>query len=126
MATLAPFPDVERVLGDLFADLATVGSETGIDLQERLPFIRVRRLGGPDDRITDAARVDVHVYAFDTTSAKVLAETVRQRLISGPSTTAHGVIDRARTEVGPQSVPVDDAAGYRQVVATYRISMRRR
>lgn len=123
---LASFPDVERAVGDLVGDLGTAGSETNITLQSTLPYIRVRRLGGSDNRVTDAARVDVHVYDKDATAAKVIAEQVRQRLISGPSTTTHGVIDRAWTEVGPQTIPADDTANIRQVVATYRISMRRR
>jgi hypothetical protein len=123
---LAPFPDVERAVGDIVADLGTAGSETNITLQANLPYIRIRRLGGSDDRITDAARVDVHVYATDATTAKSVAGQLQQRLISGPSVTTHGVIDRAWTEVGPQTIPAADTANIRQVVATYRISMRRR
>lgn len=126
MVVLAPFPDVERAVGDLVAGLGTAGSETNITLQSTLPYIRIRRLGGSDNRITDAARVDVHVYDADATAAKTIAERVRQRLISGPSTTAHGIIDRAWTEIAPQTIPADDTADIRQVVATYRISMRRR
>lgn len=126
MAVLAAFPDVERAVGDLVTGLGTPGSETNITLQSTLPYIRVRRLGGSDDRFTDAARVDVHVYDTDATTAKSISEQIRQRLISGPSVTTHGVIDRAWTEVGPQTIPADDTADIRQVVATYRISMRRR
>jgi hypothetical protein len=125
MTALSAFPDVERVLGDLFSDLGTIGSETDIDLQSSLPFIRVRRIGGTDNRVTDATRVDVDVYATDATSAKTLTELIRQRLISGPSATAHGVIDRAWTESGPQTAPTDDQ-NIRRVIATYRISLRRR
>ena len=125
MVTLAPFPDVERILGDLLADLGTVGSETNIDLQTRLPYIRVHRIGGTDDRVTDATRVDIDVYATDATAGKTLTETIRQRLISGPSATAHGIIDRAWTESGPQTAPTDDP-NLRRVITTYRISIRRR
>lgn len=125
MTVLAAFPDIERILGDLLADLGTVGSETNIDLQTRLPYIRVHRIGGADDRITDPARVDIDVYAADATAAKAVTETIRQRLISGPSATAHGIIDRAWTESGPQTAPTDDP-NLRRVITTYRISMRRR
>jgi hypothetical protein len=125
MAVLAAFPDVERILGDLLGDLGTIGSETGIDLQERLPFIRVRRVGGTDDRVTDATRVDIDVYATDATAAKALTETIRQRLISGPSQTTYGILDRAWTESGPQTAPTDDQ-NIRRVITTYRISTRRR
>jgi hypothetical protein len=126
MTVLAPFSDVERAVGDLVADLGATGSETNITLQSTLPYIRIRRIGGTDDRVTDSARVDVHVYDADASDAKDIADLIRQRLISGPSMTSRGVIDRARTDVGPQTIPADDTADIRQVVATYRISMRRR
>jgi hypothetical protein len=125
MADLAAWPDVERVLGDLLGDFGTVGSETGIDLQSQLPYIRIRRVGGTDNRVTDATRVDIDVYAADATTAKAITEMARQRLISGPSATAHGVIDRAWTESGPQIAPTDDQ-NIRRVITTYRISLRRR
>jgi Protein of unknown function (DUF3168) len=122
---LAAFPDVERMLGDLLSDLGTVGSETNIDLQTRLPYIRVHRIGGVDNRITDAARVDIDVYTTDATAGKTLTETIRQRLISGPSATAHGVIDRAWVESGAQTAPTDDP-NLRRVITTFRIAFRRR
>ena len=125
MAALAAWPDVERVLGDLLGDLGTVGSETNIDLQSQLPYIRIRRVGGTDNRITDATRVDIDVYAADATTAKAITGVAQQRLISGPSATTHGVIDRAWTESGPQTAPTDDQ-NIRRVITTYRISLRRR
>ena len=125
MPALAGFPDVERILGDLLGDLGTVGSETNIDLQSQLPYIRVHRIGGADNRITDASRVDIDVYTADATAGKALAETIRQRLTVGPSATTHGVIDRAWTESGPQTAPTDDP-NLRRVITTYRISFRRR
>lgn len=125
MPVLAGFPDVERMLGDLLGDLGTVGSETDINLQASLPYIRVHRIGGADNRITDAARVDIDVYTTDASAGKTLTETIRQRLTGGPSATAHGVIDRAWTESGPQTAPTDDP-NLRRVITTYRISFRRR
>ena len=110
--------------------LGTVVGETGADLQDLLQdrqrVIRVRRIGGSDDRFTDVARVDVRVYAVDLSDAEETAEDARQRLVSGPSATAHGVLDRAFTEVGPQEVPGPDPENYRVVSATYRVSVRRR
>lgn len=126
MPMLAAFPNVERVIAEVVAGLGTVGVETSTSLQDELPFIRVRRIGGTDDRVTDAARVDVRVYDGDLSAAKALAETIRQRLISGPAATAHGVLDRAETEVGPQEVPGPDPDHYRVISTTYRVSVRRR
>lgn len=124
MSILPSFPDAERVVADAVSDLAVVGSETDTQLQYELPYIQIVRVGGADDRITDRARIDVYVYATAAATAKQLAECVRQRLISGPTRTRFGVIDRVVTEVGPQSLPPVDPE-LRRVVATYRVSMRR-
>ncbi|MFG2001685.1 hypothetical protein ACGFNU_21295 [Spirillospora sp. NPDC048911] len=126
MPVLASFPSAERIIAAVVDDLGEVGAETSTTLQDDLPFIRVRRIGGADDQVTDIARVDVRVYAADLSGAKALAETIRQRLISGPSATADGVLDRAATEVGPQEVPGPDPDHYRVVSTTYRVSVRRR
>lgn len=126
MPVLAPFPKHARVVAAVVADLGTVGGETSTTLRDELPFIRVRRIGGTDDRVTDVARVDVRVYAVDLSAAETLSETIRQRLISRPSATAYGVLDRADTEVGPQEIPGPDPEQYRVVSTTYRVSVRRR
>ena len=126
---LPVFPDVALVLIEVFADIAAAASAATVtnlpaDLQAVLPVIRVRRLGGGDDRWTDAPRVDVEVYAATRAVAVPLAEQLRQRLLSRPHATAHGVIDRAVTEVGPQEIPYEDQ-DVRLVAATYRLSLRR-
>jgi hypothetical protein len=132
---LAAFPDVEQALMDLFSDLVTDPRDVGViipaDLQQRVladpprPVIRVRVIGGNDNRFFDNPRVDIEVYAATRAVAVPLAETIRQRLISKPRLTAHGVIDRADTEVRPQEIPYDDP-DIRRVSATYRLSLRRR
>lgn len=129
MPVLAGFPPTARVVADVLAGLGALVGETDLTLQAKLAtgqVIRVRRIGGGDDRFTDAARIDVDVYAVDLSDAEATAEAARQRLISGPSFTAHGVLDRADTEVGPREVPSPDPAAYRVVSATYRVSVRRR
>lgn len=140
MPELAAFIDIEYALMDLFADLvddpADVVTEIPDDLQIRVfgdpdndvvprPVIRVRVIGGSDDRVSDHPRVDVEVFGATRAVAKPLAETIRQRLISGGHRTAHGVIDRATTEVGPQKIPYEDP-DVRRWSATYRMSTRRR
>src|SRR5690606_27896637 len=62
---LAAWPDVHDVLFALFQDLAdtVAGPRRPPNYQDQMPLVRVRRLGGADDRITDVARVDVEVYA---------------------------------------------------------------
>lgn len=130
MPVLASWPTAARVTGDVLAGLGTVVGETGTDLLSQLQngnkVIRVRRIGGADDRVTDVARIDVRVYAVSLSDAEDTSESARQRLISGPSRTDHGVLDRAETEVGPQEIPSPDPERYRVVSATYRVSVRRR
>jgi hypothetical protein len=130
MPVLASWPTAARVTGDVLAGLGTVVGETGTDLLSQLQngnkVIRVRRIGGADDRVTDVARIDVRVYAVSLSDAEDTSESARQRLISGPSRTDHGVLDRAETEVGPQEIPSPDPERYRVVSAPNRVSVRRR
>lgn len=130
MVDLAAWPDVHDVLPLLFADLVAdpsqqiVGPRLPANLQDRMPLIRVRGIGGADDRITDRPRTDVEVYAADYPTSRTLAEAVRQRLLDYPHLTAAGNVDWVETESRPTEIPHDDQA-VRLVAATYRISFRR-
>lgn len=121
------FPDVQRVLVD---DLQTVagegrtGVETPADLQTRLPFIRVLRVGGGSDRVSDRAAVDIDVFASTYTEAEELAERVRQHIVGPPPPIAR--LDKAVCETGPRELPWgDDDNGVRRFGATYLITARR-
>jgi hypothetical protein len=130
-ATLRAFPDVERAVCDLLAGLGATGTETPAGLQSQLPYIRVTRTGGSDDRVTDTATVSVDVFAADATTAKAVAGQARQRLTMGPFLsdvpfgTGHGRIDRARTVTGPQMLPASDGDNLRLAVASYSVALRR-
>lgn len=131
MAELSAFPDVHGMLKAVFADLSdnVYGPGLPANLQELIesdgPLIRVRRIGGFDDMITDYARTDVECYSInDFPAARDLAESCRQRLLDAPHHTPAGRLDSARTDVGPQLVPTDDQT-LRLVVATYRLYTRR-
>lgn len=130
MPVLANWPRSVRIVAAVIGDLGLVVGETGTDLQQKITehgrVFRVRRVGGADDGITDVARLDLRAYAVDLSDAEDGAELARQRLISRPWSTVHGVLDRAVTEVGPQEVPGPDPDHYRVVSATYRASIRRR
>lgn len=129
--TLPGFPDAERAVCDLLADLGTCGDETPKALQSTLPYIRVTRTGGADDLVTDKANISVDVFAASKSDAKDIAEQVRQRLILGPYRsdtsfrTDHGRVDKARTLSGPLPVPPTDSDNLRLVTASYEISVRR-
>jgi hypothetical protein len=125
MADLAPFPDVEDLLVQALADLSKTGTVYPPDLEDEVPFTRVRRVGGTDDRRTDSALVDVETAAATRAAAWPVARAIQQRLISGPLHVAGvGVVDRAVTEVGLRGVVLDNPA-LRAVLGTYRLSLRR-
>lgn len=128
MPDLAPFCDIETILMLAYADLVEedhVVTVTPSDLENRLPLIRVHRIGGADTRIFDQPRVVVEVYAPTWAVAWPLAERCRQRLITGPVRTSAGVIGRTTTEVGPADWPYENP-DIRLVRAIYRSSLRRR
>lgn len=127
MPPLAAYPDVQLLVCEALAGYAApqnIGTVTPADLQDRLPFLRVHRIGGGDDFITDLARVDVEVHAGTAAQAWSLAREIQQQLISAPARTSSGVLDRCRTESGPQEIPhTNDAV--RLVITTYRVAVRR-
>lgn len=128
MADLAPFPDLEVATKLLIADLGTTGTTTPADLAGSLPFLRVVRFGGGDDRFTDSARIDIDAFEETRPVARLLAETVRQRLLSYPHVVSSDgltiVIDRVDTLTGPQEVPWGNP-GLRRFTASYTLSARR-
>lgn len=125
MAELAPWPDVEAALEDILEDLAPTGTTTPAKLQETLPFIRIERFGGDDDRITDANLITIDTFAAVRADSKALAETIRARLLSGPLTTGSTTLDTTTTATAPSEVPWSDDQSIRRFSATYRITARR-
>ncbi|GAA1457014.1 hypothetical protein NE857_09160 [Nocardiopsis exhalans] len=111
LARLTPGRDVVSVMNGLPADL---------------PLIRVTRIGGSDDLVTDTARVEVVVYAATRAEAHALAERARSLLLPGRHQTPHGGIDHVFTEVGPHERPTAEPRRVRRWGAVYRVSARRR
>lgn len=125
MTDLPVFPDIERALMTLLSDLAATGTQTPDDLQDSMPFVRVARYGGPDDRFTDTARVDVDCFAASRDAAHTLAEQVRARLLSYPHVVGSTVIDRAITDNGPNEIPWSNDPNVRRFTAAYQVRARR-
>lgn len=126
MTVAAPYPPVELAVCDFLADLGTCGTETPAATETELPYIRVNRTGGADDRITDEATVSVDVFDANRSDALALAETIRARLtMQLPATTGHGTLDFAATAVAPGQSPPTDTDNLRLAVASYRITLRR-
>ncbi|WP_289009965.1 hypothetical protein [uncultured Thermomonospora sp.] len=122
---MTPYVDAEALLVAALADFGEVGTVLPDGLADLPLYIRVRRVGGADDRITDAARMAVDVFAPTRAAAWEQARLIQQHLISGPrAIPGAGIIDRVRTEVGPQETPYD-TPGVRCVTAIYVVSSRR-
>lgn len=131
---MSGFPDVEDALATLLGSIAgnpdNTGSETPTDLQARLAvpsavFIRVNRVGGGDDGVTDYPTVDVDVFAARRSRAVTVAEEIRQFLTAGPHYTDGALLDRVRTQTGPVERPWGDPK-VRRWGATYTAESRRR
>lgn len=127
MAELANYADVEAALVTVLSDLATTGTVTPADLQTALPFVRIARRGGSDDRITDTATVDIDAFAASRTDSRLLADTIRARLIApGGLVSGAGVlIDQSSTATAPNEVPWSNDQSIRRFTATYRVTARR-
>ena len=131
MTDLTTFPDIEKVLGSVLEDLVGgsthIGNTTPVNLQESLPYIRVMRIGGVDDLVTDVATVAIDAFAAVRDDALSLAGSIQQRLISGPNVVAGVTVDETRSVVGPHEVPWSAAAdpNMHRFTASYRVSARR-
>lgn len=120
------FPDVQQVLVDALVSLAGADNRTGIetppDLADRLPFVRVRRIGGPSDRLADYARVEIDVFADRYATVRDLAEDIRQWLCGPPPPLPQ--LDRAVCDIGPRELPWGDGL-VRRFGAEYELAARR-
>lgn len=118
-------PDIEAVLAPWAeATFHVTGcAETPPDLEERLPAIRVERIGGADQRFGQHPRVAVDVFATTADEARMLANGVRDALLllSGP--VGEAIIRSVRCDSGPSRQPWANDAIHRRG-ATYTVSLR--
>lgn len=126
MADLAVFPDVPAMVVSDLAEFGTVGAVTPADLQEQLPFIRVRGLpSGGGNLITDVSLVEVLVFTGTYRDSSLLSRRIQQRLISSPRVVSGlGVLPKADTQTRPDEIPYEDQ-NIRVFLATYRVATRR-
>lgn len=121
---LAPFPDAETVVMDLLAQVAPTVTATPADLTP--PVIRVNRVGGSDDGITDTPRMEIACYGVDRPQAWYLSEQCRQIILSAYGVMVGDVlIDSTRTDNPPTQVPYAATEDTRRVVSYYRLGWRR-
>ncbi len=121
------FPHVQKLLVLALEGLAGgaehTGTETPDDLQDRLPFVRVRRVTGDSTWLNDRPVVEVDVFAATQDVAWRLAEDIRDYLVGPPPPLP--LLDRIDCEQGPRELPWADGR-VRRWGADYRVTSRRR
>nr|WSW58501.1 hypothetical protein OG513_07835 [Streptomyces sp. NBC_00998] len=101
----------------------TAGAETPPDLEDRLPFLRVERIGGPDERFSAHPRIAVDVFAGTADEARSLAGLARDALIFLHGPIGEAVVRNVRCDAGPSRQPWANPAVHRRG-ATYSVSLR--
>ncbi|MGW6948981.1 hypothetical protein ACWGHD_18905 [Streptomyces xanthophaeus] len=116
--------DVEAVIAPwLEATLeVTSASETPPDLEDLLPFIRVERVGGPDERFTAHPRIAVDVFAATADEARTLAGRVSDALVFLRGPVGDAVVRRVTCDSGPSRQPWANPAIHRRGAA-YTVSL---
>jgi hypothetical protein len=116
--------DIEAVLIAWLEDNVEdvrASTETPSDLDEHLPWLQVRRIGGPYDGFRlDQPTVDIAVYETTGAAASSLALQIQHLLhdhLEG-SVAGGAVFSRVSTSTGPHWVPYDNP-GLRRYEATY-------
>lgn len=135
---LAPFKNIEQAVLDLaivtmsdrIPDATHTGTKTPATLADVLEFVRCRRVGGQDDRVTDFGVYDVDYFAptYDAgeRGAKILQGVLLgyPHRVGGTNGAGGVVIDYVFTERSPVELPWENEA-IRRFGATYQLSARR-
>lgn len=128
---LPPFPDAEDVVMALLDDIAPTTTDTAATLDSDAPVIKVTRVGGADDLVTDRPMVEVAVFAPTYEQARQVARACQQvilacagRSIATPDYPDGVLIDKAETTSAPLRVPYENES-LRHKAATYQFAWRR-
>jgi hypothetical protein len=120
------FPNIERLLAGLLApDFGGddhVGSETPDDLEARLPFLRVVRIGGARTHQYDYPVVDLDVFDVDEAAGAPRASRLANRLLAKPP--PHPSIDVVSCEPAFRELPWGDSESVRRWGATFFLETR--
>jgi hypothetical protein len=123
------FPDSEMQLAMWIKahapGVVAVGSSTPLDLESRLIFVRVSRLGGGADLLTDYPQFDVDVFGPSRDAAFNVAGWIQENLVPRTRLTPGGaIIDSVRTNTSPRLLPWDNTK-IKRFSATYALGLRR-
>ncbi|PTR30595.1 uncharacterized protein DUF3168 [Rhodococcus sp. OK519] len=117
------FPDAESVVMDLLEQVAFTC--TMASPETPMPHIRVSRVGGTDDDVTDFPEVEVECFAQSAAQAKAMARQCRRLIETAAASKVNGIlVDDTGCLVGPMQIPDIDPDD-RRLIATYQLLMRR-
>jgi hypothetical protein len=115
------FPNIERLIAAVFADLLGgldhVGSETPADLEDHLPFLRAVRVGGARTHLVDYPTADLDLFTADELAGAPLASLVANRLLGKPP--PHPSLDLVGCEPTFRELPWGDNDNVRRWGATF-------
>ncbi|MFD6363770.1 hypothetical protein ACFWFX_28600 [Streptomyces roseolus] len=117
--------EVEAVLAPWLGTVLSVqyGAETPPDLENRLPFVRVERVGGADGRFRQHPRVAVDVFAATTDEARALSSAARDALIALRGEVRGAVVSHVECDSGPSREPWANSE-IRRRGAIYTVTLR--
>ncbi|MFI9123883.1 hypothetical protein ACIGW0_31580 [Streptomyces bikiniensis] len=118
--------EVEAVLAPWLGtviDGLQYGAETPPDLEDRLPFVRVERLGGPDNRFRQHPTVAVDVFAATADEARATSRDVQKALLALRGEVRGAVISDVRCDSGPSPQPWANDEVHRRG-ALYTVTLR--
>ncbi|HET7388428.1 MAG TPA: hypothetical protein VFJ19_17380 [Nocardioidaceae bacterium] len=120
--------DIEQAVCDWLADLGETFTVTPLDLADRLPAIRVGRIGGQVDQQSDQPTIDIQTYtvrdADDPRSSLNLANAVLDRFLGFPFMAGPVLVDEAHCSTGPTFIGYPDQT-LSVVRAIYTLTIRR-
>jgi hypothetical protein len=125
--------DVEAALLDWLGDLAYTVTSTPADLEQQLPVIRIRRVGGGGDRDNDRPTISIQTFGKPTSGdprpAHALAAQVEDKFLTvetyGPQPLGPDLcLDEATKESGPVELTYPNPA-VRVTETIFRLVTRR-
>lgn len=123
----ARFPNAPRTVAKLLEQLSgngRAGTRTPASLTGLMPYVRVTRIGGNSDEVSDYARIAIDVIGDNLTAIEDLSERIRQFLTQNKLRLGRAVIDRVTVDAAPQEV-APWASGIYRYEARYLVVSRR-
>lgn len=122
---VADFPDIQRKLAGLLVSLVPSSDHIGSRTPAGTfwPYLRIARIGGPRDRVTDYASVDLESFdaLYDDAMGRLLAALHLLEDNRGDDT---AVLDHVIVRSGPAELPWPNT-NVRRIGATVEIDFRR-